>query len=80
MRRLLLLLTQCVLIVAIACATAWAWLTFTAAPHLTLGSVIGCAFAAALLTLLVEAAVRQVRRGRPRRAHARPRHTERTRP
>ncbi|MEV5451632.1 hypothetical protein [Streptomyces sp. NPDC052535] len=74
MRRLLLLLTQCVLVGGIACATAWAWLTYTDAPHLTVGSVIGCAFAAALLALLAEAVVRQARRGRPRRAHARPHH------
>lgn len=72
MRRLLLLFTECVLVGGIACATAWGWLTLTEARALSPGAVIVCTLISVALALIVEAAVHRARRGRPRRAHARP--------
>lgn len=67
-----LLFAQAVLVAGIAVGTAGAWLHLTSARHLTPGAVIVCAFASVVAALLVEEVVRRVRRGRPRRAHARP--------
>jgi len=66
-------LAQAVLVGALAVGTAWAWLHLTGATHLTPGAVLACTFLSVAAALLVEAGVRRVRRGRPRRAHARPR-------
>jgi len=66
------LLAQCVLVGGIAVGTAWGWLTLTATRRLSPGAVIVCTFIAVLLALAVEAGVERVRRGRRRRAHARP--------
>lgn len=67
------LLAQAVLVGAIAVGTAWTWLHSTGAHHLSAGAVLACTFISVTVALLVEAGVRRVRRGRPRRAHARTR-------
>jgi uncharacterized protein YybS (DUF2232 family) len=66
------LLASSVLVGAIACGTAWAWLTLTQARILSPGAVIVCTAISVAVALAVEHAARLVRRGRPRRAHARP--------
>ncbi|WP_157865104.1 hypothetical protein [Streptomyces prasinopilosus] len=66
------LLAQAVLVGCTALATAWAWLTLTRARVLSPGAVIVCTVIAVTLALAVEAGVRRIRHGRPRRAHARP--------
>lgn len=65
-------LAQCALVAGIAAGTAWAWLYATGQHTFTLDAAIVCAFIAVVVALVVEAAIRRVRRGRPRRAHARP--------
>lgn len=72
MRRIPAPLTECALVAAIAAGTAWAWMYTTGSRTLTAGAVVVCTLASVVLALGVEAALRQVRRGRPRRAHARP--------
>ena len=67
------LLAQAVLLALIACATAWAWLHYTGAAYLTPGAAIVCALASVAVEMAVESVVRWARRGRSRRAHARPR-------
>jgi len=64
-------LAECRLIAAIAVVTAWAWMYLTGQYTLTVGAVITCTVISVTVCLAVEAAVRHVRRGRPRRAHAR---------
>jgi hypothetical protein len=71
------LLAQSVLVGGIALGTAWVWLTLTRARVLTPGAVIVCTVIAVAAVLAVEAAVGRVRRGRRRRAHARPHTTGR---
>lgn len=65
-------LAQCALVAGIAAGTAWAWLYATGQHTLTAGAVIACTLISVAVALALEAAVRWVRRGRPRRAHARP--------
>lgn len=65
------LIVQCAFIAGIALATAWVWLHATGQHALTPGAVVACTVISVVLALAVDAAVRQVRRGRPRRAHAR---------
>jgi hypothetical protein len=66
------LLAQCALVGGIALGTAWAWIHLTDSGTLSPGAVIVCTAISVALALAVEAAVEAVRRGRPRRAHARP--------
>ncbi|MFF7795591.1 hypothetical protein [Streptomyces sp. NPDC007991] len=66
------ILAQCALVSAIACGTAWAWLHLTGSRTLTPGAILACTAVSVALALAVEAAVQRTRRGRPRRAHARP--------
>ncbi|MEV8248133.1 hypothetical protein AB0R01_30820 [Streptomyces rochei] len=80
MRRLPLLLTECILVGGIALGTAYGWLTLTKSRALSPGAVIVCTLISVALALVAEAAVHRARRGRPRRAHARPHHTGRTTP
>jgi hypothetical protein len=80
MRRIPPLLAQSLLVVATSVGTAGAWLTLTNTRALTPGAVIVCTVIAVALALAVEAGVARLRRGRRRRAHARPHHTGRTTP
>jgi hypothetical protein len=54
-----------------ALAAAWTWMHVTGSRTLTVGAVIVCAAISVTTVLVLEAVVRRVRRGRPRRAHAR---------
>ncbi|MEW2402194.1 hypothetical protein [Streptomyces sp. NPDC046862] len=72
MPRISPLLASIALIAVTALATAWAWLTLTGSRVLTPGAVVACTVLSVALALLVEHAARRMRRGRPRRAHARP--------
>ncbi|AKZ60753.1 exported protein of unknown function (plasmid) [Streptomyces ambofaciens ATCC 23877] len=74
------LLAQAVLVGGIALGTAFGWLTLTESRALSPGAVIVCTLISVALALVVETAVHRARRGRPRRAHARPHPTERTTP
>jgi hypothetical protein len=65
------LLAQCALVGAIALGTAWAWIYLTNSGTLTPGAVIVCTAISVALALAAEAVIEAVRRGRPRRAHAR---------
>lgn len=71
MRRNLILLAQCVLVGAIALGTAWAWIRLTDSGTLSPGAVIVCTAISVALALAAESAIGAVRRGQPRRAHAR---------
>jgi hypothetical protein len=71
-RRIPLVIAECALVAAIAAGTAWAWMYFTGSWTLTFGSILACTAITVAATHVVEAAVRRVRRGRRRRAHARP--------
>jgi hypothetical protein len=62
---------ECIPVAVIAAGTAWAWLYLAGARTLTVGAVIACAAITVAVDLALEAAIRRVRRGRPRRAHAR---------
>jgi hypothetical protein len=54
-----------------ALATAYTWLRITHRHTLTVGSVVACTVIAVTSSLLLEQAIKQVRRrGRPRRTHA----------
>jgi predicted Co/Zn/Cd cation transporter (cation efflux family) len=66
------LLAGSILVGAIALATAWTWLHLTGARTLSPGAVIACTAVSVAVALALEHAARRVRRGRPRRAHARP--------
>ncbi|MFF9287563.1 hypothetical protein [Streptomyces griseosporeus] len=66
------LLIQCALVGAVALTTAVAWLRLTGSRALSPAAVIVCTVIAVVVSLAVEHLVRLVRRGRPRRAHARP--------
>jgi hypothetical protein len=65
------LLAQSVLVGGIALGTAWAWIRLTDSGTLSPGAVIVCTAIWVALALAAEAAIDAVRRGRPRRAHAR---------
>jgi hypothetical protein len=65
------LLAGCILVAAIAAATAGIWLYVRGARSLSPAAIVACTVISVVLALAVEAAVRHVRRGRPRRAHAR---------
>jgi hypothetical protein len=69
--RNLILLAQCALVGGIASATAWAWIRLTDSGTLAPGAVIVCTAISVALAFAAEAAIGAVRRGRPRRAHAR---------
>jgi hypothetical protein len=71
------LLAQSALVGGIALGTAWAWIRLTDSGTLSPGAVIVCTAISVALALAVEAAIEAVRRGRPRRTHARPRPTTR---
>lgn len=71
MRRIPTPLAECALVAVIAAGTAWAWLYATGQRTFTVGSAVACALISVVVALVVEAAIRRVRRGRPRRAHAR---------
>ena len=71
MRRIPTPLAECTLVAAIAAGTAWAWLYATDQDTFTLGATIGCALISVVVSLVVQAVIGWVRRGRPRRAHAR---------
>jgi membrane protein YdbS with pleckstrin-like domain len=71
MRRIPTPITECALVAVIAAGTAWVWLYFTGQHTLTVGAVIACTLVSVVVALVVEAAIRRARRGRPRRAHAR---------
>lgn len=66
------LLVGCALTGVISVATAWAWLALTGSRTLSPGAIVICAVASVTVALVVEHAMRALRRGRPRRAHARP--------
>lgn len=72
MHRIPPLLAQSMLVGAIACGTAWTWLTLTSRHVLSPGGVIVCTIVSVTVALVLEHACRLVRRGRSRRAHARP--------
>lgn len=72
MPRIPSLLVQAVLVGAIAVATSGIWLHLTTTRQLTPGGVLICTILTVMLAPIVEAGVRRVRHGRPRRAHARP--------
>ncbi|MFJ4473287.1 hypothetical protein ACIP2X_38135 [Streptomyces sp. NPDC089424] len=80
MHRIPPIVAGCIAVGLIALATAWAWLAVTGSPHLTPPAVVACTVIAVAAHFALEALVRHVRRGRPRRAHARPTKTERTSP
>lgn len=73
MSRIPPLLVQAVLVAAIAVTAGGIWLHLTTAQRLSPGGVLICTILTVTLAPMVEAGVRRVRRGRPRRAHARPR-------
>jgi hypothetical protein len=66
------ILAQAVLVAAVAVGTYWGWLSLTRAQVLSPGAVIVCTAVTTLAVWAMEAVVRHARRGRPRRAHARP--------
>jgi cytochrome c biogenesis factor len=65
------ILAQAVLVAAIAVASSGIWLYLTSAQDLTPGGILICTILTVAVAPAVEAAVRRVRHGRPRRAHAR---------
>ncbi|MFG2970850.1 hypothetical protein ACGFZS_47035 [Streptomyces sp. NPDC048288] len=60
--------------------TAYVWLRATGTRTFTVTGLFSCLVISVLTGLAVEAVVARVRRGRLRRAHARPRTRLRTRP
>lgn len=72
MRRIPTTLAECVLVAVIAAGTAWAWLYTTGQRTLTVAAIVTCTVISVVVALVVEAAIRRLRRGQPRRAHARP--------
>ncbi|RSN50533.1 hypothetical protein DMH12_24945 [Streptomyces sp. WAC 04229] len=76
MHRIPPLLAECVLVGAIAVGTSWTWIALTSTSALSPGAVIVCMVITVAVVFAVEAVAGQVRRGRRRRAHARP-HTTR---
>lgn len=72
MRHVPPLIAECILVGAVALATAWTWLTLTDTRTFTAGGILACTGISVAVAMTVEAAVKRLRRGRPRRAHARP--------
>lgn len=75
-RAVRLLLAQCALVGGIAAITAYVWLHATGTRTFTVTGLFSCVAISVLAALFVEAIVARVRRGRLRRAHARPRPTK----
>ncbi|MFK0288305.1 hypothetical protein ACIQVL_48715 [Streptomyces sp. NPDC090499] len=71
-------LAQCALVAGIALVTAYVWLRATGTRTFTVAGLFSCVAIFVLTALLIEALVARARRGRLRRAHARPR-TSKTR-
>ena len=69
------LIAQCALVSGIALVTAYVWLRATDTRTFTVAGLFSCLAISVLTALLIEAAVARARRGRLRRAHARPRPT-----
>lgn len=65
------LLAECVLVGAIALTTACTWMLLAGTRTLSVNAVILCTLASVALAFAVEAIVKTIRRGLPRRAHAR---------
>lgn len=65
-------LAGCALVGAIALVTAWTWLRLSGQRTLSGAAIVTCMLISVAAALAVEATARRVRRGRPRRAHARP--------
>lgn len=74
------LLAQCVLVAGIALVTGYVWLRVTGTRTFTVPGLFSCMAISVLTALAVEALVARARRGRLRRAHARPRPTKHRRP
>lgn len=70
-RGLLIYAALCAYVGVMALATAYTWLRITHRHALTVGSVIACTAVSVTASLLLEQSVKQVRRGRRRRAHVR---------
>lgn len=64
-------LAGCALVGAIALGTAYGWLAWAGQDALSVPAIVACTLISVAVALAVEAVARRVRRGRPRRAHAR---------